>query len=364
MGLLALLLGACAGAPARTEAPQPQTPVAGVPEPAGEPILFDEDPFGSGAAPLAGGAAPGVTEVAPLAGGAEADTVVVPFESLGGLEEIAAPAMSEEVLQRNTELTLAMLRARTVLTELENTSRVIVDPGPYTFGDEVQVRFESRNPFGENLELVPPADGLILEVSWEVRRWLPIDGNDRVLRQRWYRLPGWFALGADQSWWEQTSLKLEVEGEPGALWTLKVHARLRCAGARLGGQELPLHAFDFASASLIALPPGWEKYQADPLGTLERLADLPGAGADRHVLVCTALLSDRRQRRAGLDLLLDKVATLGQEGGISPRRAVSFCTALQWLTGLEDMGNMPADWLVWKRRVEGRGETPQDEDAR
>lgn len=311
-------------------------------------LRFDDDPFAVAGA-----------EPAPFAdGGYGGTSMIIPFEQLDGLDQLEAEAGEAGVLELNSELSLTMLRARAVADELGRTSRIVVDPGPHTFGDSVRVRLESRNPYGELLQLLPSEEGLVVEMTWEIVRWLPIQGYDRVLRRHWFKLPRVYALDPDQDWWEETTIPLDMEGESGGLWQLRIGARIRCAGVQLGDAELPIHEIRFGSGGLLALPPGWQQYRSDPLSTLDRLAAISGSGADRHVLVCVALLEGRAQRQRGLELLLDHVETLSEEDGISERRAITFCTALQWLTGLEeDMSNFPPDWIAWRERVRS---TPQD----
>ncbi len=301
-------------------------PLAGAPPAAAAaagdaPVAFADDP-------LLG--APMLAPSQPAAGGAMQELPEGPPE----------PEFDAELVDRSSELGMAVLRARFLTEELGRASRIEMPPGPFHFGEVVPLKFELRNPVGETVALLPPEGGLVLELSWEVQRWLPIGGHEAVRRYRWYRLADTIELGPDESTWTRTELPLRMDGDPGALWQVRLDARLRCAGARMGERELPVHRLDYRGSVIFAFPEGWESLQESPLDNLRRVLANPSPEVDRHVLVSTALLQGQDRYR-GLDMLLDSL-----NRPVSSARALTATAALQWLTQLP-LGDYPADWIRW-----------------
>lgn len=309
-------------APAQEPAPG-QQPAAEAPPP---PLIFAEDPLAG--APMA---VPEGVDYGPIEGSVMTELAAPPPE----------PEFNEDLLDRSSELGLQVLRARFAAEELGRASRVILPEGPFQFGAIVPVRFELRNPLGEPVSLLAPPSGLVLELSWEVRRWLPVGGHDRIVRHRWFRLADRVTLESDETYATRSEIPLVMDGTQGALWQVRVDARLRCAGVLLGDRELPVHRIEYRSNHLFAFPEGWESLREDPLGSLRLALANPRTEADRHVLVATALLTGA-ERYEGLDMLLDSLRK-----PVSPTRALSATAALQWLTQLP-LGDAPADWIRWQ----------------
>ncbi len=312
--------------------PLASAPLAAAQHPAAAgPVIFAEDPFA------------GVRMAVPEGTSAPAST---------RLTEIAAPPPEPEfnadLIDKSSALGLAVLRARFLEEELGRATAITVPAGPFRFGEIVPVKFELRNPLGETVELLPPPNGLVLELSWEVERWLPIGGHDRVVRHRWYRLADFIVLQADETYRARSEIPLVMDGDTGALWRVKVDARLRCAGALMGDRELPAHRVEFRSTRLFAFPEGWEHLRKDPLDRLRRSLASADPALDRHVLIATALLTGEDRYR-GLDLLLDSLLNPA-----SGARALTATAALQWLTQLP-LGDSPADWIRWRaeRKIAG-----------
>lgn len=238
-------------------------------------------------------------------------------------------------------MALAVLRARFLAEEMGRTSEVEIPDGPFTYGELVPVRFRLRNPLGETVELLPPPGGLALVLTWEVERWLPIGGSDVLRRTRWYRLADYVRLEADETYETRTELPLELDGDPGALWRVRVDARIHCGGALLGDRQLPMHRVEYRGRGLYAFPPGWQEIAAQPLAALERVLAAADPDADRHVLIATALLRGEDRYR-GLEELLDCL-----EAPPSPARALTAVAALKWLTRLP-LGDVPEPWIRWR----------------
>ncbi len=265
--------------------------------------------------------------------------------SVGPMKELKTPPPDSEVnadlIELSSELSMTVLRARFLEEELARASSVFIPAGPFTFGDRVPVRFRLRNPLGELVELLPPQQGLALELTWEVERWLPIGGHDRVMRHRWFLLADFIRLESDETYETRTEIPLDLDGDDGALWRVRVDARIRCGGAMLGDRQLPVHRVDYRGGELFAFPAGWQELRADPLEGLRRALLAAESSGDRHVLVATALLRGE-QRYRGLEMLLDCV-----ERPVSPRRGLTAITALQWLTRLQ-IGENPQNWIRWR----------------
>jgi hypothetical protein len=256
------------------------------------------------------------------------------------LSEAPEVEYDQDLIQKSSELNLARLQARRVADELSREAKVLVPDGIRTFGELLPVAFQTRNPFGDTVELIPPSTGLLLELDWTVKRWMPIGSSDSVKRHRYFRLSQWFLLEADQTFSEFTDIPLELNGDAGSVWVVEVDARIRCAGAIFGEKRLPVHSIEFSAAKFLVLPPGWEKFEDDPLASLERVLAVPNAEVDRHVLVCVALLRGEARQR-GVEVLLE-----GLHNAPNDRRKLTITQALQWLTGLQ-LGSLPEDWIKW-----------------
>jgi hypothetical protein len=247
---------------------------------------------------------------------------------------------TEQQLQAEAVRNLSLLRAQFLSRQLSDYSSVKLEPGPYTFGDTVSVHLDVENQTGQELSLISPADGLILEIDWVIERWLPFGGHDYVARHQWFQIFQDLNLAPGETFQLDTTIPLSVKGEQGAAWLLSLDARLRCDGAVLGDSELSMNLFDFQGAHFLAFPPGWQQLQSDPLPALERLIALPDPRGDRHVLVAAALLQGD-DRREGVRLLVE-----GLDNAPSVRRAATMVSALQWVTRL-DIGSDPRDWTRW-----------------
>lgn len=316
-----------AAAPVFAEDPLASAPEAAAPaggrDPSAPPVFFAEDPLAD--APM----------VAPeTAAGART----------GSMSETTPPAEPEfdaGLVERSAEMSLAVLRARFLAEEMGRTSEVVIPDRVFTFGERVPVRFRLRNPLSETVELLPPSEGVALVLDWEVERWLPIGGHDVLRRTRWFRLADFLRLAPDETYETRTELPLDLDGDAGAIWRVRIDARLHCGGALLGDRQLPVHRVEYRGARLHAFPPGWQELEADPLGALRRVLGSADPTADRHVLIATALLRGP-ERYAGLEQLLDCL-----ERPPSPERAFTAVSALQWLTRLP-LGDMPEAWIRWR----------------
>lgn len=325
--------------------PAAETPLAGVP-----PVEFAEDPLRD--APAAADGESGARDPSapsvffaedPLAGApmADWDGPEPTMEPIGETSSPGEPEFNADLIERNSELALAVLRARFLAEEMGRTSQVVIPEGPFTFGDLVPVRFRLRNPLGETVELLPPPEGLALVLTWEAERWLPIGGHDVLRRTRWFRLADYVRLESDETYETRTEIPLELDGDPGALWRVRVEARIHCGGALLGDRQLPVHRVDYRNSALHAFPPGWQELAPQPLEALRKVLASADRDADRHVLIATALLRGEDRYR-GLDQLLECL-----ERPPSPERAMTAVAALQWLTRLP-LGDLPESWIRWR----------------
>lgn len=259
-----------------------------------------------------------------------------------------APARpTAQQLEAQTRLGLQLLHAKAVEEQLSGGARLVVPDPPQTIGDTVPVRVELRNLMGLEVELYSPPEGMAIELTWSVDRWLPYGARDQHRLQRVARLTGVVQLAVGDNWYEDTELPLQLEGDAGALWEIRLQAQLHCDGARLGDRTLPVKDVSFREARFLAFPDGWQPLAADPLGQLRKVAALPNPSVDRHVLVCAALLppQDRNDGMAALVQALQAPA--------SPARSSTLTTALSWLTG-EALGDAPAAWQAWWEARSGR----------
>jgi len=362
---LAAILVACsqtAVEPEDLETPPEPAPIETAEETPVEPIAFPEDPLAvdqEGANTLYYPEDPFADPNAEIMGpGSE-----VTYESLWDrkperiLVELEAPpeipTPDEDFIRRGSEMALARLKARALTEELSRTAKVSIPKGPHTMGAILPVRFEVQNPYGDRVELLPSVEGLILELDWTVERWLPVTGHDRVVRHRYFKVAQWFVLDGGQTFVEFADLPLVLDGDPGAVWVVTVDARIRCAGATLDEEVLPVHQIDFRASREVVLPRGWQQFQEDPYGELEALVTSPAEEVDRNLLVCAALLN-RDQAYRAVDMLLDRL-----EEAPHARRRLTMTQVLQWLTDLE-IGSLPEDWLRWReaRKMAAASESP------
>jgi len=321
-------------------------PLAGDPLGGANTLYFPEDPLADPKADIVGAEGSYLTHESLWK--KKPERILVELEAPPDI-----PTPDEEFIRRGSEMALARLKARALTEELGRTATVTVAPGPHTIGTILPVRFQVQNPYGVAVELLPSSEGLVLELNWTVERWLPIAGHDRVTRHRYFRLSRWFLLDGGETFEEYADLPLVMDGDPGALWVVRVDARLRCAGALLDEEPLPVHEIEFRASQLVALPTGWEQFQQEPYRQLEELVTAPEEEVDRNLLVCAALLN-RSQAYRAIDMLLDRL-----EEAPHDRRRLSMTQVLQWLTGL-DYGSLPEDWLQWResRKIAAANKQP------
>ena len=298
-----------------------------------QPVVFSEDPFADSQVEIV--AKNNVQEIkeTDLTSEAEASRLVEidPAEVDLSVEE-------EALLQ--SELRLAALQAKILADELSKLSVVQIDGAIQTMGDNLRVDIISQNPFGDVIELRPPAKGLIFEFNWTIERWGALTGSDKVQRHRVFRYPDWFLLEPGEVFQEFTMLPLDVEGAPGAVWVMEIDARIRCESVSQGEKNLPIHKIDYNSVRFLVLPRGWEQFADSPFESLKQSLELNSEKADFHVMVCTALLP-KAERSSAVQMLIDKLRTIED-----PHRALSITQALNWLTR-EELGSLPHVWLEW-----------------
>lgn len=256
---------------------------------------------------------------------------------------VADARATPEQIEAQTKLGLQVLHAQAVERQLEHGARLVVDEQPATIGGVAGVRVELRNAMGEEVALLRSPRGLAIVFTWSVDRWLPYGARDQQTFQRVARLASEVTLPPGELWYEGTELPLQMEGEPGALWDIRLQARLRCDGARLGERLLPVKDVQFQEARLLAFPDGWQALTADPLGGLRKALAYAGPEVDRHLLVCAALLPPAHRREA-LAALIEALPAPASRG-----RAAALTTALTWLSG-ERFGDAPAAWTAWWER--------------
>ena len=245
-----------------------------------------------------------------------------------------------DLIETQGRLGREVLRARAFELSLGESSRLAVPEGPSTLGDTVAVRIEIFNRLGRPFELFETAQGLTLELDFEIDRWLPQGDHDRVYARRVVRLTESVALEPGAAYDEYVEIPLLEHGDPASLWKVSLSARLRFDGARFGERQIPAHQAILQPGSFLAFPEGWEAYRTDPLDGLRRAAALPNASVDRHLLVCAALLPPA-QRSAGIEDLIAALETAPNE-----RRARTIGAALAWLTGAEPSVSASA-WRTW-----------------
>jgi len=298
-----------------------------------EPIVFSEDPFADESVEVIATANVSAITHDDLTGNNE-KSQLVEFDS-------AAMAVdADEVARLTAELRLDSLQAQVLADELSKLSTISVDGAIQTMGDKLRIDFTTQNPFGDVIELIPPANGLVFEFNWTIERWGALTGGDMVQRHRVFHYPDWFVLEPGESFKEFTTLPLEVEGEPGAVWIVEIDARVRCVGVMQGNKRFPVQQVNYNAIRFLVLPEGWQQFSDEPLQSLSKVLSFDSEQADYHVMVCCALLKSS-QRNAAVQLLIDKLRIC-----TDPHRALSVTQALNWLTG-QDLGSLPHVWLEW-----------------
>ena len=256
---------------------------------------------------------------------------------------------TEAELEQRAEAALLLLRGRSVTEILGSGTTLEAGPGPVTMGAAVPVKLRIRNVFPEALELRAPESGIRLEFAWSLARWLPYGGRDEELSTRHAAMEGPLRLAPGEEFVWETPFQLAEDRGFHSLWESTLAVKIRLAGVKLGERELPVSELRPDPANFLALPAGWQSLSREPLAQLERTLSIGAAAADRHVLVCAALLAEE-EREAAVELLASQLPDAP-----NPQRAGTMTTALSWLTGL-DLGDAPAAWNAWweQRRMSRR----------
>jgi hypothetical protein len=259
------------------------------------------------------------------------------------------PPAAAEAGEGEGQPALAVLHARGAAQLLGRAGGLAGPADPVTFGEELSLVLELRNPFPEEVELLMPADGYRLELDWTVERRFPAGGAERTRQNRVAGLRRVVRIPPGGVFREELPFLLE-EGDPlSAVWDLELGLALRCAGLRVGARELPMAEFSVQPARFRAYPPGWRELAAEPLVRLIQAAALASPLADRHLLVCAELLpaEDREAAVRALAEALPQAPT--------PERAATIGVALDRLTGL-GYGAAPQRWIEWwAQRQNGGG---------
>jgi len=266
-----------------------------------------------------------------------------------GESELRPPELLRpEQVREQARLGLLVLRAAALRRTLESQAELLTAHAPTTFGEDLELRWVLRNPYPDPLVLLRPEPGYAVEFHWELERWMPDGSRDGRSRNRLALEPREIRIPAGGVLERHFRIPLDSPTGASALWRTRLGVRFRCAGARLGDQELPLQVIQSRDLVFLSFPAGWKELAQDPLGALRRLPELPQPQLDRHLLVASALLQEA-QRREGVRILAEALPR-----AVNPRRARTMTTALAWLTGL-DLGPEPAVWSGWWRRQNGDG---------
>lgn len=246
-----------------------------------------------------------------------------------------------DIVEAESDILLTSFQTKVFSEQLSRTARIWVDSPLQTMGETVRVHVEFQNPFGDLIELLASDKGIIFEFNWVVERWGALTGKDKVERHRVFRFPDWVTLEPGERFYEFTDLPLDLEARNNALWSLKIDLRIRFTGVVQGNKELPVAYLDFNGTSFFVLPPGWKAFEENPLEKLERILEInANEVADRHILVCCALLQTNEKYFA-LKALIDflKVAD-------NPHQILRATQALRFLTGQETK-TLREEWLYW-----------------
>ena len=266
--------------------------------------------------------------------------MMVPSAAEPGDQDPETVRFDQGSLDQQTQLGLSVLHARGAARLLGSSCAVRCPPGPVTFGDRLALAIEIRNPFPEPVELLLPEDGYGLEFRFKVRRAFPGGGEERTSQTRVARLDQAIRLGPGQSYRREMDFDLDQGDQLSALWQLELGLSMRIAGLKVGERSLPLSEFELRPARLLALPQGWQELAEAPLAKLEQAAGLDSPLADRHLLVCAALLPEA-DRDAAVRVLAEALPR-----SPSTERAVTIAVALERLTGL-GLGASPQRWIEW-----------------
>jgi hypothetical protein len=239
-----------------------------------------------------------------------------------------------------TELGLQVLRGKLLAEQLEKATSVVVPLRPAVFGETVQVSFQIQNMLGEELHILEPSIGLIMQIRWEVEQWLPTGAVEKLTQTRNAVLDRSIALEAGEVFRESSPLDLDIPGNQASLWKVTVGATMRTEGLRIGDAVYPVSRLQFLPSQFFVFPGGWESLATDTLGQFQRIVKLNHAELDRHILVCCALLPEAQRFAAATSAIRALAKTTNY------RRAATLTTALAWLTK-KDFGSQASAWIAW-----------------
>jgi len=270
----------------------------------------------------------------------EASGLMAPAADAGAGAEADQATLDLDRVGQQTQLGLAVLHARGAARLLSKSCSVRGPSEPVSHGQRLVLAIEVRNPFPEAVELLRPDDGFGLEFRFQVERSFPGGGHERTSQIRVVRLDERIALGPGESFRRDFDFELDPGDPVSALWQVELGLQMRIAGLQVGDRSLPLAEFELRPARLLALPEGWQDLAQDPLAKMVQAAALDSPLADRHLLVCAALLPPT-QVDAAVQALAEALPA-----SPSPERAVTIAVALEHLTGL-GLGATPQRWIEW-----------------
>ena len=299
---------------------------------AGEDFSFTEDPFADDNVEIVSSQANPSTnkEIFP-------NSSKLVESDLTNVDEVNLP----QLFEKDSDVLLTSFQAKVLSEQLSRTARIWIDSPLQTMGRTVRVHVEFQNPFGDVVELLASNKGIVFEFNWVVERWGSLTGRDRVERHRVFNFPERVALEPGEKFYEFTDLPLDLEAKNNAVWSLKIDLRMRFVGVVQDNKELPVVYLDFSGANFLALPPGWKAFEANPLEKLERILKIDANEvADRHVLVCCALLR-HNEKKFALKALIDFL-----KNADNPHQILRATQALRFLTGQETK-TLREEWLYW-----------------
>jgi len=262
---------------------------------------------------------------------------------LGGCTTQPATSVSPfelEFSQDSTERGLQVLRGKLLGEQLDKAASVGVPLRPAVFGETVEVSFRIQNPFGEEIQVLEPSLGLIVQIRWEVERWLPTGAVEKLTQTRNALLDRSIVLEAGEIFWESSPLDLSLPGDQSSLWKVTVGATIRTEGLMMGEKIYPVSTIQFAPSQFLVFPGGGESLRSDTLSQFQKIVKLNHPELDRHILVCCALLSEAQRYEAATSA----VRALSMTTNF--RRASTLMAALTWLTKKE-FGSQPSAWIAW-----------------
>jgi hypothetical protein len=215
-----------------------------------------------------------------------------------------------------------------------------IPAGPHVFGKDVNVELVLPNPFGREFFLLEPVDGYIIEFSWRVERWMPFGSSEVVHRKHVANFDRLLEFTAGQTIRYPIIVPLGGLGERAAVWRIQLSAKLRCDGLEIDDETFPVGSIDLKGNQIIALPGNWESLNDNPLQNLERLISITDPKVDRHLLVCSALLSSG-ERSTAVNILVGNL-----DKAPSVRRMDTMMASLRFLTG-RDFGENALLWKKW-----------------